>query len=206
MARRVVDLDLQTLPDLPRSCRGCVFWELSPADRAFAIEHDAEFEKEAWCSELSLLWGAPGKVAYVDDRAAGYALCGPIESFPRAKFFPARVSSDALFLATVHVYQDYQRSGIGKLLVQNILKAAKDHKKRAIECFADKAWAGYDCMMPAEFCHAIGFKIKRDHLRFPLMRIDLKALAKLASSVEHALEEFLESLKLPEVSPSPAQV
>ncbi len=200
MGRKVADLDLKSLAELPARCRACVFWELSPTERAFAIEHDAEFEKEAWCSELSLVWGAPGKVVYVDDRLAGFALAGRVESFPRAGFFPAKVSKDALFLATVHVMQEYQGQGIGKLLVQNIVKSAKEHGKRAVECFADKQWQGYDCMIPAEFGHAIGFKIKRDHIRFPLLRIDIRSLAKLSESVEAALESFLESLKVPEVA------
>ncbi|MHB8510782.1 MAG: GNAT family N-acetyltransferase [Actinomycetota bacterium] len=200
MTRKIVDLDLRTVHELPVRCRGCVFWELSPGDRAIAVEHDSEFEKEAWCSELSLVWGAPGKVVFVDDQMAGFAVAGPIEAFPRAAFFPANVSKDALFLATLHVMSEYQGAGIGKLLVQNIVKMAKDHGKRAVECFADKSWAGYDCMIPAEFLHVIGFKIKRDHLRFPLMRIDIRSMAKLSESVEHALESFLESLKVPETA------
>lgn len=204
MGRRVVDLDLRALSDLPLRCRGCVFWELSPADRAFAVEHDSEFEKEAWCSELSLTWGAPGKMVYIDDDPAGFALAGPPAAFPRAAFFPAKVSSDALLLATIHVLQPYQRQGIGKILVQNVVKLAKERGMRAVECFADKQWAGYDCMIPAEFCHAIGFKIKRDHIRFPLMRIDIKALAKLSESFEAKLEAFLDSLKVPTAAPRPA--
>lgn len=204
MGRSVVDLDVKSIQDLPHRCRGCVFWELSPADRAIAVEHDSDFEKEAWCSELSLTWGSPGKVVYVDQSPAGFALAGPIESFPRAEFFPAKVSKDALFLATIHVVHDFQGQGIGKMLVQQVCKMAKDHGKRAVECFADKAWAGYDCMLPAEFCSAIGFKVKRDHLRFPLMRIDIRALAKVSESVEAALESFLESLKMPEIATRPA--
>lgn len=204
MARKIADLDLRSVQDLPTRCRGCVFWELSPADRAFAVEHDAEFEKEAWCSELSLVWGAPGKVVYLDERPVAFALAGPVESFPRAAYFPAKVSSDALFLATVHVMQGFHGIGLGKLLIQNIVKMAKEHHKRAVECFADKSWQGYDCMVPAEFLSAIGFKVKRDHLRFPLMRIDIRSIAKLSESVEHALESFLESLKLPEAAPQAA--
>ncbi|HVL91287.1 MAG TPA: GNAT family N-acetyltransferase [Actinomycetota bacterium] len=205
MTRRVEDIDVRTVRDLPHRCRGCVFWELSPADRAFAVEHDAEFEKEAWCSELSLTWGAPGKIVYVDDEPAGFALAGPPTAFPRAGFFPAKVSDDALLLATMHVLQSHQGRGIGKVLIQNVLKMAKEHGLRAVECFADKQWAGYDCLIPAEFCHAIGFRIKRDHVRFPLMRIDIKALAKLAESFEAKLESFLESLKVPSTAPRPVR-
>jgi hypothetical protein len=38
MSRRLVNLTLDTLEDLPLPCRGCVFWELDPfsAERACA--------------------------------------------------------------------------------------------------------------------------------------------------------------------------
>jgi GNAT superfamily N-acetyltransferase len=197
MGRRIGELTLSTLDDLPLRCRGCVFWELSPTDRALAVEHDPEFEKEAWCSTLSLDWGSCGKVAYLDGRPVGFALAGPLEAFPRAAFFPARVSKDALFLAVANVLPEAYGRGVGKALIQSVVKESKDRGKRAVECFADRAWLGPDCMLPADFCERVGFKVKREHPRFPLMRIDLRSLAKLSDQVEAAVEALLESLSLP---------
>ena len=204
IGRRIADLDLKTLHDLPHRCRGCVFWELSPFERAIAIEADPEFEKEVWCSTVSLHHGAAGKVVYIDDTLVGYALAGPPEVFPRSESFPARVSKDAWFLATAFVLPDAWGKGAGKMLVQAVLKDAKERGKRALECFADRAWSGPDCMLPASFCESVGFKVRRDHVRFPLMRIDVRSLGKLTSAATEAVEEFLRSVKMPAPAPGAA--
>ena len=73
MSRRLVNLTLDTLEDLPRPCRKCVYWELDPvsAERACA-SGDPGLEKEAWVSQTLLEWGSCGKLAYVDGMPAGY--------------------------------------------------------------------------------------------------------------------------------------
>ena len=181
-----------------------MFWELSPFDRAIAVEADPEFEKEVWASSVCLHYGSAGKVAWAEGRMVGYALAGPPEEFPRSESFPARVSKDAWFLATAHVVPEAGGRGIGKALVQAVLRDAKEHGKKALECFADRAWVGPDCILPAEFCERIGFKVRRDHVRFPLMRIDARSLAKLTESAAEAVEEFLRSVTVPAPSPGAA--
>lgn len=204
MARRIGELTLETLQELPLRCRGCVFWELSPSDRALAMEHDPEFEKEVWCSTVTLEHGTCGKVAMVDGHFAGYALAGPPSVFPRAESFPARVSKDAWFLATLHVLPEALGRGAGRALVHGVLREAKERGKRALECFGDRQWAGPDCMISVEFCLRVGFKVRRDHVRFPLMRIDVRSLAKLTEAAAEAVEEFLKSMPLP--TPAPGAV
>jgi GNAT superfamily N-acetyltransferase len=205
LGRRIGDLSLETLRDIPLRCRGCVFWELSPIDRAIAMEADPEFEKEVWVSAVCLQQGSAGKVAFLDGRLVGYALAGPPEEFPRSESFPARVSKDAWFLATAHVIDEACGRGLGKALVQAVLKDAKEHGKKALECFADRSWAHPDCILPAEFTERIGFKVRRDHVRFPLMRIDVRSIAKLTESAAEAVEEFLRSVTTPVPTPGPAR-
>ena len=205
MTKRVDELTLETLRDIPLRCRACVFWELSPLERAMAVEADPEFEKEVWTSSICLQQGTAGKVARVDGRIVGFALAGPPEEFPRSESFPARVSKDAWFLATVHVLPEAVHRGLGKAMVQAVLRDAKEHGRRALECFADRAWAGPDCIVPAEFCERIGFKVRRDHARFPLMRIDVRSIAKLTESAAEAFEEFLRSVTIPTPAPGPAR-
>ena len=66
MSRRIVNITLDNLGDLPPKCRKCVFWELGPASRARAEENgDPELEKESWVSSVLLEWGSCGKIAYV---------------------------------------------------------------------------------------------------------------------------------------------
>jgi len=205
VGKRVDELTLETLRDIPLRCRACVFWELSPLERALAVEADPEFEKEVWTSSICLQQGSAGKVAKVDGRVVGFALAGPPEEFPRSESFPARVSKDAWFLATVHVLPEVERRGLGKAMVQAVLRDAKEHGKRALECFADRSWAGPDCIVPSEFCERIGFKVRRDHARFPLMRIDVRSIAKLTETAAEAFEDFLRHVTVPSPAPGPAR-
>ncbi|TMK20946.1 MAG: GNAT family N-acetyltransferase [Actinobacteria bacterium] len=205
MSRRVDELTLESLRDIPLRCRACVFWELSPLERAIAVEADPEFEKEVWTSSICLHYGTAGKVAKIDGRVVGFAMAGPPEEFPRSESFPARVSKDAWFLATAYVLPEAVGRGLGKALVQAVLRDAKEHGKRALECFADRSWAGPDCMLPAGFCERIGFKVRREHVRFPLMRIDVRSLAKLTESAAEALEDFLRHVAYPAPAPGAAR-
>jgi GNAT superfamily N-acetyltransferase len=159
---------------------------------------DSEFEKEAWCTEVSFTDGACGKVATIDDRPIGYALFGAPESFAGARVFPAKVSKDALLLAVAYVLPDAAGWGVGKALVQAILVEAKKRGKRAVEAFGDRSWEHPACVIPASFLEVVGFRVKREHPRFPLMRIDVRSLAKLSENVEAAVAELLESLKVRE--------
>lgn len=48
MSRRLANVTLDNLADLPPRCRRCVFWELDPVSRSRAEESgDCAFEKEA---------------------------------------------------------------------------------------------------------------------------------------------------------------
>lgn len=195
MGRQIRDLTHTNIDDVPRPCRGCVFWEYAPADRALTLgAHDADFEKEAWTSEVSLVSGSCGKVCYVDGRPAGFALFGAQEMFHGADVFPLRISKDALFLAMMRVLPEHGGRGIGKALVHAVLKEAKARGKKAVEAYGDRAWQHEACILPAAFLELVGFRVKRDHPRFPLYRIDLGSLAKMSKNVEAAVEAFLESV------------
>src|SRR5262245_43434819 len=89
MSRRLANLTLDTLEDLPRRCRKCVYWELDPVAAERACESgDPGFEKEAWVSQTLLEWGSCGKLVYVDGMPAGFALYSPPAYVPRAMAFP----------------------------------------------------------------------------------------------------------------------
>jgi len=206
MAREIRDLTHTNVDDIPRPCRGCVFWEYAPADRALTLgAHDADFEKEAWSSEVALVYGSSGKMVYVEGRLAGFALCGVQEMFHGADVFPLRISRDALFLAVMRVLPDFAGRGVGKALVHSVLKDAKSRGKKALEAYGDRAWQHEACIMPAAFLEAVGFRVKREHPRFPLYRIDIGSLAKHRKNVEAAVEAFLESVFAPEGVPQKAR-
>src|SRR5215470_6193221 len=75
LSRRLANVTLDNLDDLPSRCRRCVFWELDPVSQARALEAgESALEKEAWVSGVLLQWGSCGKLVYVDGVAAGYVL------------------------------------------------------------------------------------------------------------------------------------
>src|SRR5262245_6993097 len=59
MGRRLAPLTLDNLPDVPKRCRSCVFWELDPVSGEAAVKAGRpELEKEAWISGVLLEWGS----------------------------------------------------------------------------------------------------------------------------------------------------
>lgn len=201
MTRRLVNLTLDTLADLPLPCRGCVFWELDPvAAQDACAAGDPGLEKEAWVSQTLLEWGSCGKLAYVDSAPAGYVIYAPPAYVPRGGAFPTSPASpDAALLTTAHVVVPYAGGGLGRMLVQG---AARDLIKRgikAIEAFGDAKYGEPDssaempgrCVAPAEFFLAVGFKTLRPHPRYPRLRLELRTALSWKSDVEYALERLL---------------
>jgi GNAT superfamily N-acetyltransferase len=196
MARRVVNVTLDNLDDLPIRCRRCVFWELDPVARARAEEAgDTGLEKEAWVSAVLLEWGSCGKIVYVDGVAAGYVLFAPPAYVPRSVAFPTSpVSPDAVLLMTAHVLPEFAGGGLGRMLVQSVAKDLTRRGVRAIEAFGDLQWTDPACVLPADHLLAVGFKTVRPHHRWPRLRLELKSTVSWREDVEVALERLLGSM------------
>ncbi|MFY1697058.1 MULTISPECIES: GNAT family N-acetyltransferase [unclassified Solwaraspora] len=204
MSRRLVSLTLDTLEELPGSCRQCVFWELDPvaADRARACG-DPGLEKEAWVSQTLLEWGSCGKLAYVDGMPAGFVMYAPPAYLPRSMAFPTSpVSADAVLLTTAHVVPPFAGGGLGRMLVQGVARDLTKRGIRAIEAFGDARPVDPDladdgpsnCLAPADFYLSVGFKTVRQHPRFPRLRLELRTALSWKSDVEYALEKLLGSM------------
>ena len=196
MARRVVNVTLDNLDDLPPRCRRCVFWELDPVAGQRAEEAgDSDLEKEAWVSATLLEWGSCGKIVYVDGVPAGYVLFAPPAYVPRSVAFPTSpVSPDAVLLMTAHVLPEFAGGGLGRVLVQSVAKDLTRRGVRAIEAFGDLKWQEPACVLPAEHLLAVGFKTVRPHHRWPRLRLELKSTASWREDVEVALERLLGSM------------
>ena len=196
MSRRIVNLTLDTLEDLPRTCRGCVFWELDPvsADRACA-NGDPGIDKEAWVSQTLLEWGSCGKIAYVDGMSAGFVMYSPPAYVPRANAFPTSpVSPDAVLFMTANVVAPFAGGGIGRMLVQAMARDLIKRGVKAIEAFGDAKWERPACVVPADYLLAVGFKTVRPHHRYPRLRLELKNALSWREDVEVALERLLGSM------------
>lgn len=214
MARRLERLTLDNLVDLPVGCRSCTFWELDPVRRERAVEAGTTAdEKQTWVSQVLLEWGSCGRVAYVDGDPAGYVLYAPPAFLPGAHTFPtAPASEDAVLLATAMVYPDYAGAGLGRALMQAVVKdLVKRGGIRALEAFGDArrpvvkehAQASYGgCVLPADYLLAVGFKTQRAHPRYPRMRLDLKSVLTWRDEVEQALERLMGVVR-PHPAPAP---
>lgn len=196
MSRRVVNLTLDNLDELPVHCRSCVFWELTPvaADRATKAG-DTALEKEAWVSQVLLEWGSCGKILYVDGVAAGYVMYGPASAVPRSMAFPTSpVSADAVLLVTAMVMPDFTGGGFGRLLVQSVVKDLTRRGVKAIEVFADARYDGPACVLPVQPLLGTGFKTVRPHPHYPRLRLEIKSAVSWREDVEVALERLLGSV------------
>jgi len=212
VSRRVANLTLDNLGDLPPRCRRCVFWELDPVAGQTAAEvGDVDLEKEAWLSATLLDWGSCGKIVYVDSLAAGYLTYAPPAHVPRSLAFPTSpVSGDAVLLMTARILPEFAEGGLARMLVQSVAADLTRRGVRALEAFGrmgavhdgDAAQAGSrpaSCVVPADFLLAVGFKTVRPHHRFPRLRLDLRTAVSWRADVEVALERLLGSM-----SPEPA--
>jgi hypothetical protein len=200
MSRRLVNLTLDTLEDLPRPCRQCVYWELDPvsAERACATG-DPGLEKEAWVSQTLLEWGSCGKLAYVDGMPAGFVMYAPPAYVPRGMAFPTSpVSADAALLTTAKVVPAFAGGGLGRMLVQGVARDLTKRGVKAVEAFGDakpdEMGEEPACIAPVDFFLSVGFKTVRPHPRYPRLRLELRTALSWKSDVEYALEKLLGSM------------
>jgi GNAT superfamily N-acetyltransferase len=192
VSRRVVNLTLDNLDDLPSRCRSCVYWELSPVSGSRSEKSgDTALEKEAWVSQVLLEWGSCGKMLYVDGVAAGYVLYAPPSVVPRSVAFPTSpVSADAALLMTAHVLPEFTGGGLGRMLVQAVVKDLTRRGYRAVEAFGDARWAEPLCVLPVDHLLSVGFKTVRPHPRHPRLRLEIKSAVSWREDMEVALERL----------------
>lgn len=196
VSRRLANITLDNLDDLPTRCRQCVFWELDPLGRQrAAVGGDTAREKELWVSGTLLDWGSCGKILYVDGVPAGYVLYAPPLYVPRSVAFPTSpVSVDAVLLTTAYVLPEFDGGGLGRMLIQGVAKDLTRRGVKAIEAFGDLSWEKPSCLLPAGYLLAVGFKTVRAHPRYPRLRLELKTAVSWREDVEVALERLLGSM------------
>jgi GNAT superfamily N-acetyltransferase len=208
LSRRLADLTLDSLDDLPQPCRQCVFWELDPVSRRRAEDLDwAGAEKRAWLSTALREWGPCGKVAYVDGAPAGFVLYAPAGQVPQSRSFATSpISADAVLLVTARVLPEYAGAGLGKILVQAVAKQLLRRRGiKAMEAFGDARWERPACVLPVGYLEAVGFQTVRFHPRYPRMRLDLRTALTWRAEVEVAVERLLGAVR-PETAPRPVPV
>nr|WP_308259448.1 GNAT family N-acetyltransferase [Pseudonocardia sp. H11422] len=204
----MASITLDNLDELPKRCRGCVFWELSDHLGKQAAEFaSTDLEKEAWVSGVLLEWGSCGKIVHLRGVPAGYVMYAPPSAVPRAAEMPTGpVSADAVLLTTMQVLPEFAGEGLGRMLAQAVVKDLTRRGVKAIEVFGDaRPGTEPSCVIPAEFLRGVGFKTVRPHPRWPRLRMELRAAMMWKEDVEAALEQILGSVTIPMQPAAPVQ-
>lgn len=207
MSWHVAALNLDNLGDLPKRCRNCVYWELSTRLAEQADQYGTtDLEKEAWLSEVLLEWGSCGRVVYMGGAPAGYVVYAPPSAVPRAAEMPTGpVSADAVLLTTMQIMPEFSGEGLGRMLAQAVVKDLTRRGVKAVEVFGDaRPGTEADCVVPAEFLRAVGFKTVRPHHRWPRLRMELRSGLEWKEDVEAALEQLFNTVTIPMQSAAPA--
>jgi GNAT superfamily N-acetyltransferase len=205
VSRRLHDLTISNLDDLPAACRSCVYWEVATGVRG-PCGPAGSAAKEAWVQATQLEWGAPGKVVYVDDLPVAYGLLAPGAHLPRVRRLGHMPSEDALLLATLWVHPDHREVGLAKVLLQSLLRETHRRGGRALEAYGVRSGPlPASCVLPEGFLLANGFTVLHDHAEHPLLRLDLRQTARWQESVSHAVEGVLSALGGRERAPAPAR-
>ena len=216
MTRRVHDLTLAGLHDLPSPCRSCVFWESRDGRPGGGLRTTSDARagttaKEAWWQATQLEWGTPGKAFYLDDHLVAYAVFGPSAHFPRARMMGPAFSDDALLLATLWVDPAYEGMGLATTLLQSVLRETHRRGARALEAYGDRrpmvTTLGHraSCVLPESWLLRSGFAVHHEHHEFPLLRLDLRQTARWQECVGHALEGVIGILGRRERVPVPVR-
>lgn len=210
MSRKIVSVTLDNADELPLPCRTCTRWELGRRDGGALCKDD-------WLSAVLLEWGSCGRVLYVDGQVAGFALYAPPAYVAgTTDLHASEVSPDAILLMTARILPPYRGAGLGRVLLQAVVKDALSRRGvKALEAFGDLQASSYrgserdplvgGCVVPADFLSAVGFKTVGRHLRYPRLRLDLRNVLSWREDVEVALERWLGAMR-PERAVAPLGV
>ncbi|WP_110180833.1 GNAT family N-acetyltransferase [Nocardioides solisilvae] len=201
MSRKVVRLTPDHLLALADHPRTCLRWQLDPVARSRVRPQERAAELEAWVSEVLREWGSCGRVVLVDDEVVGAALYAPPAYLPGASDLPtAPAGPDAVLLAQLWVDDEHRGGGLGRMLVQGVARDLVPRGFAAVEAFGDtrdlpRDGLARDCVLPAAFLGAVGFRTQRAHGTTPRMRMELRTTRAWMSDVEQALERLVGAVR-----------
>ena len=181
----IEDVTEASLPDIPESCRSCIYWEFpEDFDKAKGerteSEKRLEFErkKHEWFVETMREFGTCGKIAYCDGKPVAYAQFAPLERLPNTGHYEShlvgRSEEGVVFLSCLYVADKESRGkGLGETLLKNIIDDLRRRGFKAVETFARRG-SSDNPSGPLEFYIKNGFAVKdQTNPEFPLVRRSL---------------------------------
>jgi ribosomal protein S18 acetylase RimI-like enzyme len=206
MARKLRPLQLGDLDRLPIGCAGCAFWESAgERERRCCGTIDAELQR-AWFRRVTDEWGACGRVAYEDDEVLGFIKYAPSAYFPQAATFSSGPDDGSVpLISCLHIDPNARHRGLGTVLLRAALRDLNQRGERRVEAFgfalADSSIDDMP-MLGMPFLLRNGFTVAHPHPTYPLMRLDLRALAVLRDDLEAVLESLRFPLRVPSRAPA----
>jgi len=186
--RKILDIDPSLVAALPGSCATCCFWETDGAGSPGTCP--AGQEKAGWVSRILEEGFSPGKLIMSDNVSLGYLQFAPAGMVPRlsAMLYPVP-SDDAVYITCVYVVPELRGRGLGRLLLDSLSGSLHNSGARVLETHG---LSRERCAPPgpAGFFEAYGFRVVKEHLEAPLMRLDLRSLVPLQGSIQALLERL----------------
>lgn len=203
VSRRLVNITLDNIDDLPARCRSCAFWELGRQGPDGGPQHERR-RKESWISGVLRSWGNCGKIVYVNGAPAGYVMYAPPSRVPGSAAFPTSpVSDDAVLLMTGAVLAGFAGGGLGRMLVQGAARDLMKRRVKALEAFGAQRGIAPSCVLPVGYLLAVGFTTVCEHPDYPRLRLDLRTVVSWRDDVEAAIERLLGVITPPPADPVP---
>jgi len=206
MSRRLRPLTFSKPDQLPMVCGACAFWESAgERERRCGTVCDAELQA-AWYRRVTDEWGECGRVAYEDGEVLGFIKYAPSEYFPQAATFRAAPEDPSVpLIACLHIAPDARHRGLGSVLLKAALRDLVQRGERRVEAFGCTDQAGDREEMPMlglAFLLRNGFTVAHPDPMYPLLRLDLKALALWRDDLEAALESLRFPMRVPNRAPA----
>lgn len=160
-----------------------------------------------WYDRVSSEWGECGRVALEDDEVLGFIKYAPALYLPQAGFFPTGAPEDSsVLLACIHIRDDARSRGLGQVLLHAALRDLVMRGERTVYCIAaeERGDVTYRPLIGVEFLIRNGFVVHRPDPQYPLLKLDLRTLARLAEPLEAVLQTLRFPLRAPKGAPSPS--
>lgn len=203
MRRKITPINADNFNDLFSPCRFCLYWEAPQKSKPKSGPKNAAALKEKWFKTILSEWGECGKILCQGNVVLAYAQFAPSEYFPQVRHYPAGPANrDAVFVSCLYVASPVRGRGLGKVLLQSVVRDLYKRNFKAIETFASKS-TQENPSAPLEFYLKNGFYILRDDRNFPLVRLDLKTAA-ASWHINVNLQAVLDGLKIPVEVPVPS--